>query len=257
MDDLRKVIHFISSPDHAEEKAKLCRALATTIDAVANDRAYERKLLNTLMNAIEKENDEAIEGTVSAEIHEQTINAGAKRGSLKRAKSRSRMKRKESGNISSSQKVNDSAAHAEAASKLAENTPPKHPGVVALKNQIYPASLSPQGTTRTLDTSIILKSPEERSIEAQNSARVAKLTRSISKKHVPLSKRRKASVLHAVATMRKSRYIIPEDHPFRLSWDIYMLVLILYYAFMVPVRVGFDLDPKYPKVEHFFTVSFW
>jgi hypothetical protein len=32
--------------------------------------------------------------------------------------------------------------------------------------------------------------------------------------------------------------------------------LILYYAFAVPMRLGFGQDPKYPMLEHFFTGCF-
>jgi hyperpolarization activated cyclic nucleotide-gated potassium channel 2 len=35
-----------------------------------------------------------------------------------------------------------------------------------------------------------------------------------------------------------------------------MMVLIMYYAFAVPVRLGFSLDPQYPTLEHVFTICF-
>ena len=37
----------------------------------------------------------------------------------------------------------------------------------------------------------------------------------------------------------------------------YMMCLIIYYAFAVPIRVGFDMDPQSKDLENFFTACFW
>jgi hyperpolarization activated cyclic nucleotide-gated potassium channel 2 len=42
----------------------------------------------------------------------------------------------------------------------------------------------------------------------------------------------------------------------RLSWDIYMMVLIMYYAFAVPIRIAFDITPSQMWLEYFFTGCF-
>lgn len=60
-------------------------------------------------------------------------------------------------------------------------------------------------------------------------------------------------------TWEKIRDFVPvilEDSPQRLCWDVYMMVLILYYAVAVPVRVGFDIDPPNPQLENFFSLCF-
>ena len=51
--------------------------------------------------------------------------------------------------------------------------------------------------------------------------------------------------------------IIMPDSSFRLMWDLFILLLILYYAVAVPVRVGFDIDPSFLVLEHFFTACFF
>jgi hypothetical protein len=50
--------------------------------------------------------------------------------------------------------------------------------------------------------------------------------------------------------------IFKPENPIRMSWDIAMMCLILYYAFAVPLRLGFGEEPKYPNLEHFFTGCF-
>jgi len=50
--------------------------------------------------------------------------------------------------------------------------------------------------------------------------------------------------------------VIPMDSPYRLGWDLFMTLLILYYAFFVPYRLGFSVCPAYPGLEHFFTSCF-
>jgi hypothetical protein len=35
-----------------------------------------------------------------------------------------------------------------------------------------------------------------------------------------------------------------------------MMVLILYYAFAVPIRLAFSQETRYPLLEHFFTACF-
>jgi hypothetical protein len=52
------------------------------------------------------------------------------------------------------------------------------------------------------------------------------------------------------------RFVFKPENPTRMMWDIYMMVLILYYAFAVPVRIGFNRDPGHPMLEHFFTGCF-
>jgi CRP-like cAMP-binding protein len=54
------------------------------------------------------------------------------------------------------------------------------------------------------------------------------------------------SLLHADGRywhkFKKFGIIMPES-PFRISWDMFMLVLIVYYAVTVPLTVGFNLEP--------------
>jgi hypothetical protein len=52
------------------------------------------------------------------------------------------------------------------------------------------------------------------------------------------------------------RSVFKPENPKRMLWDMYMMVLILYYAFAVPLRIGFSQDPKHPLLEHFFTGCF-
>jgi hypothetical protein len=52
------------------------------------------------------------------------------------------------------------------------------------------------------------------------------------------------------------RTVFKPENPKRMLWDMYMMLLILYYAFAVPVRIGFSLEPKHPLLEHFFTGCF-
>jgi hypothetical protein len=37
-------------------------------------------------------------------------------------------------------------------------------------------------------------------------------------------------------------YIIKPDISWRVAWDMLMLVLVIYYSLLVPVRIGFDLE---------------
>ena len=37
-------------------------------------------------------------------------------------------------------------------------------------------------------------------------------------------------------------YIIKPDVSWRVAWDMLMLVLVIYYSLLVPVRIGFDLE---------------
>ena len=50
--------------------------------------------------------------------------------------------------------------------------------------------------------------------------------------------------------------LISGESPKRIGWDVYMMVLILYYSMAVPYRVSWDLDPDYEALEHFFTSCF-
>jgi hypothetical protein len=47
----------------------------------------------------------------------------------------------------------------------------------------------------------------------------------------------------------------PENN-YRIFWDIYMMLLILYYAFAVPIRLAFSQDAAHPELEHIFTACF-
>ena len=52
-------------------------------------------------------------------------------------------------------------------------------------------------------------------------------------------------------------FIILPDAPFRIAWDTLMFALVIYYAIVVPVRISFDIAPKYSIAEHMFTSFFF
>jgi CRP-like cAMP-binding protein len=67
--------------------------------------------------------------------------------------------------------------------------------------------------------------------------------------------KKKRSLLYQAEHFSQLLVFKPEN-PYRMTWDMYMMVLIMYYAFAVPVRLGFSQDPTYPMLEHFFTICF-
>jgi len=50
--------------------------------------------------------------------------------------------------------------------------------------------------------------------------------------------------------------MVDGESPKRLAWDVYMMVLILYYSVMVPYRASWNLDASSVELEHFFTTCF-
>jgi len=51
-------------------------------------------------------------------------------------------------------------------------------------------------------------------------------------------------------------YMILDDSPFRLVWDVALMLLIFYYAEAVPVRMAFNIEPQSEMAENFFTLLF-
>jgi hypothetical protein len=68
LDDLRNVIHFISSPTHTNESGALCKSLASAINSVGSDEVSQKKLLQMLREAVEKINEEFNAVAVSSEL---------------------------------------------------------------------------------------------------------------------------------------------------------------------------------------------
>jgi CRP-like cAMP-binding protein len=50
--------------------------------------------------------------------------------------------------------------------------------------------------------------------------------------------------------------IFRPEHLYRMGWDVYVMSLTLYYAFAVPLQLGFRQEPQYPSLDHLFTACF-
>eukprot|EP00241_Pyramimonas_parkeae_P000071 CAMPEP_0114263918 /NCGR_PEP_ID=MMETSP0058-20121206/22851_1 /TAXON_ID=36894 /ORGANISM="Pyramimonas parkeae, CCMP726" /LENGTH=1306 /DNA_ID=CAMNT_0001380401 /DNA_START=267 /DNA_END=4187 /DNA_ORIENTATION=+ len=45
-------------------------------------------------------------------------------------------------------------------------------------------------------------------------------------------------------SMKRSRFLLTEDHPIRVKWDIAQFFVLIYVAIAVPMRIGFDLEAR-------------
>lgn len=45
-------------------------------------------------------------------------------------------------------------------------------------------------------------------------------------------------------------YIIKFNHPYKIRWDLFVILLSLYNTFLVPIEVSFD--PDFIKLNYFF-----
>ncbi|KAF4678076.1 Potassium voltage-gated channel sub H member 5 [Perkinsus chesapeaki] len=103
------------------------------------------------------------------------------------------------------------------------------------------AGLSVLGTGRTSLATLYDATPEGESVQKA------------------FSKERPSILVQAKELLLRSECLVWPDSPFRSTWDILLLAIILYQAFSVPVIIAFpyiQLSPAYEVFEHIVTVFF-
>jgi len=130
---------------------------------------------------------------------------------------------------------------------------------VARKNKVMPAELENVEVKKELHATVAIPEESAVTIPAQRSEALRQSIKRIKEAKEAKEANKKDEELSPLMKAY-SRFcplpVIRPDSPQRLGWDLYMMVLILYYAVAVPVRVGFDIDPPYEMLENIFSLCF-